>query len=236
LTSVAVTELPDVFVPEASFQLDERAAAAPVRIFEPLQLAFTTASPLRVQPLLTPDNYHEHVQRLIESARDRLYIQNQYIKPRTDSPPEFRALYEAVAKKLADGLDVRIILRREGDVRLMIESLKTVGIDPEGEHLRLLAGCHNKGIIVDSEVVMVGSHNWSGDGAVFNRDASLIVYEPRAAAYYEKIFLHDWDNRARPFVPSERGAVPVLATGEDGTRGPTPPGMRRLSWHDFFGE
>lgn len=229
-------ELPDMLVPEETAEFDERAAAVPVRVFKPLKIDFTTADPVRVQPLLTPDNYQENVLKLIESAEKRLYIQNQYIKPRTDSPEAFRRLYEAVAKKMADGLDVKIILRREGDVRAMIESLETVGILTDGEHLRLLTGCHNKGIIVDSETVMVGSHNWSGDGAVFNRDASLIVYDARPAAYYEKIFLHDWENRARPFVPSERGAVAVPAPVEEGERGAVPPGMMRLSWQEFFGD
>src|SRR5262249_46169343 len=133
------------------------------------------------------------------------------------------------------GLDVRIILRREGDVRAMIESLETVGIDTGPDHLRLLTGCHNNGIVVDSETVMVGSHNWSGDGTVFNRDASLIVYDARAAAYYEKIFLRDWDNRPPPAVPSGGGAVPVRAPA-DGERAAVPAGMRRVSWQDYFGD
>jgi phosphatidylserine/phosphatidylglycerophosphate/cardiolipin synthase-like enzyme len=33
-----------------------------------------------VQPLLTPDNYHEHVLDLIESAQEELLIQNQTFK------------------------------------------------------------------------------------------------------------------------------------------------------------
>jgi phosphatidylserine/phosphatidylglycerophosphate/cardiolipin synthase-like enzyme len=201
-------------------------------------LTFTSSQPLRVQPLLTPDNYHENVKKLIDSARERLYLQNQYIKPRTDSPEAFRELYQAVAQKVAQGLDVRIILRREGNVRRMIESLKTVGIRTDGDHLRLLAGCHNKGIVIDSQTVLVGSHNWSGDGAVFNRDASLILYDPKAAAHFDKVFRYDWDNRAHPSVPTERGAVALLAPPADAARGAAavPRGMRRVSWEEFFGD
>jgi hypothetical protein len=229
-------ELPDLLVSEEMFEPAERAAVQ-IRLFRPQSLNFTAQAPLRIQPLLTPDNYHENVRKLIESAKEKVYLQNQYIKPRTDSPQAFRELYEALAQKMADGLDVRIILRREGNVRRMIESLKTVGIRTDGEHLRLLAGCHNKGIIVDTQTVMVGSHNWSGDGAVFNRDASLILYDAKAAAYFEKIFLYDWDNRAHPSVPTERGAVAMLATAAAGARGVAAPrGMKRVSWQEFFGE
>ena len=72
----------------------EQRAAVQIRLFRPQRLTFTAEAPLRVQPLLTPDNYHENVKKLIESATERLYLQNQYIKPRTDSPPEFRELYQ----------------------------------------------------------------------------------------------------------------------------------------------
>ena len=45
---------------------------------------------------------------------------------------------------------------------------------------------------MDSRVVMLGSQNWSGDGVLRNRDASLILYDEEAAKYYQEIFLHDW--------------------------------------------
>jgi hypothetical protein len=36
---------------------------------------------------------------------------------------------------------------------------------------------------------MMGSQNWSGDGVLRNRDASLILYDDDAARYDERIFL-----------------------------------------------
>jgi phosphatidylserine/phosphatidylglycerophosphate/cardiolipin synthase-like enzyme len=57
---------------------------------------------------------------------------------------------------------------------------------------------HNKGVVVDGAVVMVSSQNWSADGTLRNRDAGLILHDVEAAAYFEEIFLHDWDNLARP--------------------------------------
>ena len=64
--------------------------------------------------------------------------------------------------------------------------------------LRRQPKVHNKGIVVDSHVVMVSSQNWSADGTLRNRDAGLIIFNPEAAAYFEEIFLHDWDNLASP--------------------------------------
>jgi phosphatidylserine/phosphatidylglycerophosphate/cardiolipin synthase-like enzyme len=55
--------------------------------------------------------------------------------------------------------------------------------------VRIQAKVHNKGIIVDSKVAAVGSQNWSGDGILRNRDATLIVYNEEAAQYWEEIFI-----------------------------------------------
>jgi phosphatidylserine/phosphatidylglycerophosphate/cardiolipin synthase-like enzyme len=59
---------------------------------------------------------------------------------------------------------------------------------------------HNKGFVVDGVIVALGSQNWSGDGVLRNRDASVIIENHKAAAFYESIFLHDWDNVARQSV------------------------------------
>ena len=63
---------------------------------------------------------------------------------------------------------------------------------------------------------------------VFNRDASLILYDPKAAAYFEKIFLYDWDNRHHASVPTEQGAVVMLALAQRRPRGRAPRDAARL--------
>jgi len=51
-------------------------------------------------------------------------------------------------------------------------------------------------MIVDGEVVALGSQNWSADGVIRNRDATLIIYNREAAQYWGQIFEHDWVNMA----------------------------------------
>jgi phosphatidylserine/phosphatidylglycerophosphate/cardiolipin synthase-like enzyme len=58
--------------------------------------------------------------------------------------------------------------------------------------VRMQAGCHTKGIIVDSETVLVGSHNFTNQGAQVNRDASLLIRHKGIAQYYERVFLNHW--------------------------------------------
>jgi phosphatidylserine/phosphatidylglycerophosphate/cardiolipin synthase-like enzyme len=96
------------------------------------------------------------------------------------------------------GVDVRIITSQFQAMQGWLERLQAAGVDLD--KVKLQNGVHNKGFVVDSKIVALGSQNWSGDGVLRNRDASVIIENAKAAAYYEKIFLHDWNNIARQSV------------------------------------
>jgi hypothetical protein len=212
---------PDVFIPVAE--------ELPVAFGEGGQLFW----PLRVdrvvkvQPLLTPDNYFEHVLELIKSAKKSLRFQNQYINLRGagEDFPELLTLVEALKQKVLDpDVEVRIIFRN-----LMttdkLDLLTAQGFPREA--IRFQEACHNKTIIVDDKAAMVGSHNWSNEGVAANRDASLIFYDPEIAEYLAGVFDDDWEFRAddKPSKPKRRVARP----GE-----PTPPGFERVPFSTVF--
>jgi len=147
---------------------------------------------MKIQPILTPDNYVEHIMPLIMSAKRSFYMQTQYIHPSNKAGDEGLAgLIEAVAQKIQDGLDVRLIMSQY-ETMDKLELLQGANIDLA--HVRIQANVHNKGMIVDSAIVALGSQNWSADGVIRNRDATLIIYNEEAAKYWEQIFLHDWTN------------------------------------------
>jgi phosphatidylserine/phosphatidylglycerophosphate/cardiolipin synthase-like enzyme len=54
------------------------------------------------------------------------------------------------------------------------------------------ASLHNKGMIVDGEVTLVGSLNWGESALKFNREAGLLVRDTTIAGYYTKTFQYDW--------------------------------------------
>src|SRR5262249_23780982 len=127
-------------------------------------------------------------------------------------------------------IDVRIIFRdgREfpgGTVtqQKLLERLKNFGIRTDKDSIRVQKGCHTKGIIVDSKEVMLGSQNLTNAGALFNPDASLLVRDPDVAAYFEKIFLFDWEVLAKNEVDELVGGVRIAQPGEE-----TPVGFRRV--------
>jgi phosphatidylserine/phosphatidylglycerophosphate/cardiolipin synthase-like enzyme len=149
---------------------------------------------MKIQPILTPDNYVDFILALINSAEKSFYMQTQYINY-SDKPEnaKFAALVAAVVKKINDGLDVRLIMSQY-ETNDKLELLQGARIDLS--HVRIQANVHNKGIIVDSKVVAVGSQNWSGDGVLRNRDATVVIHNEEAAQYWEEIFVHDWTKMA----------------------------------------
>jgi PLD-like domain len=164
------------------------APRVPKRYFAPQKIS----AMMKIQPVLTPDNYVDCILPLINSATASFFMQTQYIHPSDrEGDEKMAALVEAVAKKMKDGLDVRLIMSQYETLD-KLELLQSAGIDLS--RVRLQANVHNKGMIVDGNVVVVGSQNWSADGVIRNRDATLIIYNADAAAYWNQIFLHDWNN------------------------------------------
>ena len=199
--------------------------AAPERVFETQEIA----GQLRVRPLLTPDGqgavYCDAVIELINSAKQQLLFQNQYINVTKSSPGRFGALVNALARAAQRVPDCRIILRSDGSGFWdNVAELRRRGIDV-AQQVRRLANTHTKGIIVDGHHVMVGSHNWSQSGVTLNRDSSLIIADTRAADYFACVFEVDW-KRANPLTEARPYPVheaPQLAVGDS-----PPAGFRRI--------
>jgi hypothetical protein len=220
---------PELLVPEDRFALEER-AARDLQVFAPREFVFPRTRPLKVQPILTPDNYVQVVTELLRQRPCRtLYFQNQSLNPVKQPTEEFAELMDLLIGYSNDpSLDVRIIFRNIGPVRKKLESLQAAGFDMS--RIRMQAGCHTKGIIIDSETVLLGSHNFTNDGVQYNRDASLLIHDAGIARYYEDVFLHDWERLARPAVREEEAIL--LADSMESV----PLGYTRAPWSAFEDE
>lgn len=178
-----------------------------------------TRARVTVQPLLTPDKgrrttmYVEHVLALINSAKKTLRVQMQYFEP-SDLPGDkpFMQLLNAVCDARSRGVDVRLIAGAfEGP---HLEAMHDLGLTPV---LRIQQNVHNKGIVVDSQQVLVSSQNWSAAGTLRNRDAGVIIRHAGIAQYFEQIFLEDWEKRAKPAL-AEGAASPAAAAAKGAKR------------------
>jgi hypothetical protein len=171
----------------------------PTTFFAPKLIKAT----MKIEPVLTPDNYAASIIPIIRSAKRTFVMQTQYINlPKTDASlttptgkadAVLEALVAAIKELIAEGVKVQLIMS-EFETQDKIELLCERGIDPK--FIKIQNGVHNKGMIVDSSVVVVGSQNWSPQGVAQNRDASLIIHNAAAAKYWEQIFNHDWTNMA----------------------------------------
>jgi len=155
-----------------------------------------------------------------------VWFQNQYINFRNSGEDFllFKWLVGALKQQIDDGLDVRIICRdmmKQENVDILV----ALGF-PRGV-MRFQPACHNKTIIVDGEVVLFGSHNWSNEGVLTNRDASLIFYDREIAAYFAEIYEYDWDRLARA-----KPAPPRVRVAREGAQ--PPEGFRRASFSEVF--
>lgn len=182
-SGAAPLDVTDVEVPADAFAAGRTAR----KFFAPT----TVTGTFTIQPLLSPDNYQPQILALIRSATSKFYMQTQYIH--TAAGPNDQghaALIEAVQTLIDNGVDVRLITS-EFETADWLEKLKDGGFDIS--RIRVQPKVHNKGIVVDGRKVVVSSQNWSADGTLRNRDAGLIIDSADAAAYFEQIFLYDWN-------------------------------------------
>ena len=227
--ALAAPDRPDLWVPMDYFYPNQEETEAPIRYFPPL----SDKRAVKLQPLLSPDNYAKEVLKLLKAAKNKIYFQNQSLNilEEGNNAADFEALLQTLRERQDEGLDVRIIFRRIGDLREKLTLLKDFGFDMS--QMRLQTNLHTKGIVIDSEIVVVGSHNWSNAGTVFNRDASLIFWDEAIAKYYEDLFLYDWRRSGAPKINEGIPAPRIAAVEEELI---PPPGMVRVSWEEWFGE
>ena len=239
--------LPDLFVPEQAF-LEGLEGRIPVQYRDPLVVDRV----LHVRPFLTPDRdargrrmFLDNATRLVERATRKIFLQNQSFNLLEENVDEFEQIFGALKDKQQAGLDVRIIFRDAREFsqangpqqQKLLERLKDFGFDTD--LIRVQMRCHTKAIIVDppdaehpdSGEVLFGSHNLTNAGALFNRDASLLVRDAEVAGYFEQAFLFDWDVLAKQEADELVGGVRLARPGEE-----TPPGFRRVSLNEFLGE
>lgn len=221
----AMEVLPDLLIPESL--LEAEAGIVQEHPFAPEVFA-ENGEKVRVQPLMSPDNYAAEVVKLIQGAKNSVYMQFAYInQPSFDT---FDEIISAISEKMHDGLDVKVIVgnnQKPDSADFLIAKRKWKRSMFRKQSTKL----HNKGILIDGKIVGVGSNNWSNDGTQYNRDTTLVFYSRPIAQYYTKVFLFDWENLCKPFGHREE-MTPVLATNAEST----PLGMIRIPWKSWFDE
>ena len=160
---------------------------------------FDLDSSASVEPLISPQNYFDAVGALIDGARESIWIEQQYIKA-PDGSPYVAELLGLLEKK--KNLDIRIISSSiyPSGWEATRESLAAFGLEHTLRALnpKHFTHCHNKGIIVDGESVVVSSTNWSDNSIGAAREAGVLLSDGNIAKYYGRAFDFDWITAMEP--------------------------------------
>ena len=187
----------------------DRPKGAPISHFEAAQSFNENMS---IQPAFTPDNYIDVILPLIKGAKQSFWMQTQYINPSKHFPDDVKKpvtersnleqLIDALANLQKNGLDVKILLG-SFQTTSQLEMLQMFG-NIDATTIRLQENVHNKGMIIDSVITVIGSQNWSTEGVDTNRDASVVIKSSSVAQYWKNLFLLDWNTRSRaPELPAK---------------------------------
>jgi hypothetical protein len=205
---------------------------------------------LDIQPLLTPDHndsgqrmFIQIATELINSAEKSIDIQNQSFSLLDENDEEYERFFNTILQKQNEGVIIRIIFRDptefsrtkgEENLKKQLDRLKAFGLDTS--NMKVQKKCHNKAIIVDSEdsknaAVLFGSHNLTTSGALFNRDASLLIRDQEIAEYFQQIFDFDWLVLAEQKIEESIGGI-QMTTKE----APVPIGFQKIALSEFLSE
>jgi phosphatidylserine/phosphatidylglycerophosphate/cardiolipin synthase-like enzyme len=199
-------------------------AKRPAKLFP--SKAFKLTNPLRVQPVLSPDNYMNRIPQMLRTANSSVLIQQQYIHSADEPVAELlQAIKDARGRNKR--FDVRILLGKLFDDKALKkekENLKNIANKYDltiGRNIRYadttrLVHCHNKLVIVDAKTVLVSSQNWSRAAVLENREVGLLFQHKGVAGYFTEIFEEDWkvgQKRLPKTIKSQHATLELLKKG-----------------------
>ncbi len=190
--------------------------APPAQIFD--VQPFNLAQPVKVTPILSPNNYYRTVRRMILDAQTSIDIEQQYI---IRGGSKIYGLLCALRKRKADGIQIRIIVsptfteKWEKSVKSvtyygLVDCLRAMNLD-------FFTHLHNKGILVDRSKVLITSTNWSNSSIAKAREAGVLIESPDVAEYYAQVFDMDW-SIAWPAVDAPANISQMFAGSMGGPR------------------
>jgi phosphatidylserine/phosphatidylglycerophosphate/cardiolipin synthase-like enzyme len=192
----------------------------PSRDYQPRFNSKDFLEPAIVKPIISPDHSlleHGSILEALRSAKHSVLIEQlQCYRFWTGVNGSYPNLYlEAVMDAARRGCNVKILLDSAYEDKNSGINSNTAVVDyvnsisqKEGLlnnlearliHLEDRTGgnglvkLHNKGIIVDSRIVYVGSMNWGTGGPIRNREVGVLIEQKGIAQYFEEIFYFDWN-------------------------------------------
>jgi len=158
--------------------------------------------------LTCPDDCIGGLIDLIDSANDTIDVSVQYFDMDWTWGWGENPLLAAIERAMVDrGVKVRILQNAAyadedgNDVREMVHHVndiwnRSMGLDATAILMSTEEGIlklHNKGMIIDSDTVLIGSINWGSNSALRNREMGLAIDHSGLAGHVLSSFEEDWN-------------------------------------------
>ncbi|HVL49360.1 MAG TPA: phospholipase D-like domain-containing protein [Candidatus Thermoplasmatota archaeon] len=175
--------------------------AAPPETHEAWDAAATSAGPRRARLLVAPDASlaPDGLLGVLASAERSLDVQLLRAETRwSDGPNPYVESLVAAARR---GVSVRVMLdagfmdpdNAATAARLnAIAARERLPLEARMANPAGIATIHNKGVVADGRVVVVGSLNWGRASALANREVNLVLEDATLAAHALGRFEEDW--------------------------------------------
>jgi phosphatidylserine/phosphatidylglycerophosphate/cardiolipin synthase-like enzyme len=133
---------------------------------------------------------------LIDDARERVWVMVYVMRSSGDADDPVRHLITALERAHQRGCDVRVVLdaskkwrsdeidQKHVDASALLTSL---GIPVLVDDLKTRS--HSKVVLIDHDLAVIGSHNWTFSALRLNRELSLVVQDARIVADAAGMFL-----------------------------------------------
>lgn len=159
------------------------------------------SSPKPLGRILFDHQYQPFVDQLLKEAKIRIYI-NMFFFRFLDEPSYVTdSLVGSLISFAEQGGEVKVLIEG-GDVndnpdtsdanselyRFLSKTKAEVRYDTDEK------ATHSKLVLVDTEHIVIGSHNWTAGSFYQYDDTSAYIKSPELAKYYENLFKKRWEN------------------------------------------
>ncbi len=132
--------------------------------------------------------YAPMIKHLIDGAKTSVYVAMEELK--NDS--SVKSLLNSLINAENRGVDVKVIYQDSMSDSNAVNYLSSNGVSVKsGGNSKFI---HDKLIVIDGQVVYVGSHNWSPSALEKNNEYGAIIYNKSIAGFYDQYFLSLWSN------------------------------------------
>ena len=158
---------------------------------DPLAVGLYWADSKYLIPMVNDREYFDRVFELIDSADKSIHLVMFEIKYYDKYPDsEVNQLVEKLIKKNSEGVEVKIIVDQFLTDKRAVEILQKTGVDIKWDSTKLTT--HNKLMIIDGRVVLIGSTNWSYYSFSKNHESNVIFHDEESAKKFEQYFERVW--------------------------------------------